>query len=86
MVEIDTLFQTKTAKKNTARVLSAMNKIFIYARPCVNKMTCSAVFFVPFPKYPKIDGNDKKLSRLFLEFSFVLATQSNSKSGDMFRK
>ena len=78
---------------NIARLLAlyksywaAMNKIFIYARPCVNKMTCSAVFFVPFPKYPKIDGNDKKLSRLFLEFSFVLATQSNSKSGDMFRK
>ena len=78
---------------NIARLLAlyksywaAMNKIFIYARPCVNKMTCSAVFFVPFPKYPKIDGNGKKLSRLFLEFSFVLATQSNSKSGDMFRK
>ena len=42
---------------NIARVLAlyksywaAMNKIFIYARPCVNKMTCSAVFFVPFPK------------------------------------
>ena len=74
---------------NIARLLAlyksywaAMNKIFIYAR----RMTCSAVFFVPFPKYPKIDGNDKKLSRLFLEFSFVLATQSNSKSGDMFRK
>ena len=48
-----------------------MSKIFIYAGPSV-KMTCSAVFFVPFPKYPKIDGNDKKLSRLFLEFSFVL--------------
>ena len=32
-------------------------------------MTCSAVLFVPFPKYLKIDGNDKKLSRLFLEFS-----------------
>ena len=62
---------------NIARV-----KIFIYARPCVNKMTCSAVFFVPFPKYPKIDGNDKKLSGLFWEFSFVLATQSNSKSGE----
>ena len=59
-----------------------MNKIFIYARPCVNNITCSAVFFVPFPKYPKIDGNDKKLSRLFLEFSFVLATQTNSKSGE----
>ena len=59
-----------------------MNKIFIYARPRVNKMTCSAVFFVPFPKYPKIDGNGKKISRLFLEFSFVLATQINSKSGE----
>ena len=45
-------------------------------------MTCSAVFFVPFPKYPKNDGNDKRLSRLFLEFSFVLATQTNSKSGE----
>ena len=89
--------KTKTVRikslYNIARVLAlyksyfaAMNKIFIYARLCVNKMTCSAVFFVPFPKYPKIDGNDKKLSRLFLEFSFVLATQSNSKSGDMFRK
>ena len=57
---------------NIARVLAlyksywaAMNKIFIYARPCVNKMTCSALFFVPFPKYPKIDGNDKKLSSFF---------------------
>ena len=60
---------------------AAMNKIFIYARPCVNKMTCSAVFFVPFPKYPKIDGNDKKnFLDFFLEFSFVLATQSNCKS------
>ena len=45
-------------------------------------MTCSAVFFVPFPKYPKNDGNDKRLSRLFLEFTFVLATQTNSKSGE----
>ena len=35
-----------------------MNKIFIYARACVNEMTCSAVFFVSFPKYPEIDGND----------------------------
>ena len=41
-----------------------------------------AVFFVRFPKHPKIDGNDKKRSRLFLEFSFVLATQSNSKSSE----
>ena len=46
-------------------------------------MTCSySCVFVSFPKYPKIDGNDKKLSRLFLEFSFVLATQTNSKSGE----
>ena len=45
-------------------------------------MTCSAVFFVSFPEYPKLDGNDEKLSTLFLEFSFVLATQSNSKSGE----
>ena len=59
-----------------------MNKIFIYARACENKMTCSAVFFVSFPKCPKIDGNDKKLSRHFLEFSFVLATQTNRKSGE----
>ena len=62
-----------------------MNKILIYARPCVNNllmMTCSAVFFVSFPKYPKIDGNDKKLSRLFSEFSFVLANKTNSKSGE----
>ena len=47
-----------------------MNKIFIYARACVNKMTCSAVFFVPCPKYPKIDGNDKT----FLDFFWNLAS------------
>ena len=45
-------------------------------------MTCSAVFFVSCFKYPKIDGNDKKHFRLFLEFRFVLATQTNSKSGE----
>ena len=45
-------------------------------------MTCSAVFFVSFPKYPKIDGNDEKLSIFFLEFSFILASQTNSKSGE----
>ena len=48
-----------------------MNNFFIYARQCVNKdfffmMTCSALFFVSFPMCPKIDGNDKKLSRFFL--------------------
>ena len=45
-------------------------------------MTCSAVFFVSFPKYPKIDGNDENLSLFFLELSFVLATETNSKSGE----
>ena len=78
---------------NIARVLAlyksywaAMNKIFIYARLCVNKdffmMTCWAVFFVSFPKCPKINGNDEKVSRFCLEFSLVLATQTNSKSGE----
>ena len=45
-------------------------------------MTCSAVFFVSFSKYPKIDDNDKNLSRAFLEISFVVATQTNTKSGE----
>ena len=45
-------------------------------------MTCSAVFFVSFPKYPKINGNNKKISGLFWEFSFVLATKTNSKSSE----
>ena len=40
------------------------------------------MFFVSFAKYQKIDGHDKKLSKLFLEFSFVLATQTNRKSGE----
>ena len=40
------------------------------------------MFFVSFPKYLKIDGNDEKISRVFLKFSFVLATQTNSKSGE----
>ena len=64
--------------------LRLQTKTTNYSRlsPCVNKMTFSAVFFVPFPRHPKIDDNDKKLSRLFLEFTFVLATQSNSKSGE----
>ena len=51
-----------------------MNKFFVYS--------CSAVLFVSFPKYPKIDVNDEKLFKFFSEFSFVLATQTNSKSGE----
>ena len=45
----------------------------------------SAVFFVSFTKYPKLDGNDEKnFLDFFLEFRFVLATQTqtNSKSGE----
>ena len=59
--------------------------LFMHGRAEINILfmkTCSAVFFVYFPKYPIIDSKDKKLSRLFLEFSFVLATQSKSKSGE----
>ena len=63
-----------------------MNKIFMYARPCVNKeFVHDDVFsrvFVSFPKYPKINGNDKKLSRLVLQSSFVLANKTSSKSGE----
>ena len=40
------------------------------------------MFFVSFPNYPKIDSNDKKLSRLFLECSFILPAQTNTKSGE----
>ena len=59
-----------------------MNEIFIYARPCVNKMTCSAVFSSLFLSTQKSTAMIKKLSRYFLEYSFVLVTQSNSKSGE----
>ena len=45
-------------------------------------MMCSSEFFVSFPKYPIIDGNDEKRFLDFWEFSFVLATQTNSKSGE----
>ena len=65
---------------------AAMNNFLICARPCVNKdifydevLSC---VFRHFPKYPKMEGNDEKLSRFVLEFSFVLATQTNSKSGE----
>ena len=63
-----------------------MNKIFIYARPCVNKMTFSAVFFVPFLKYPKIDGNDKKLSRPFWNLASFQPLKATAKAVKMFRK
>ena len=63
-----------------------MNKFFIYARPCVIKIFFNddvfSCVFVSFPKDPKIDGNDEKLSRFFWKFSFVLATQTNNKSGE----
>ena len=42
-------------------------------------MTCSALFFVSYPKYyPKIDENDEKLSSIF--GILLLATQTNSNS------
>ena len=49
-------------------------------------MTCSAMFFVSFPKYPKIDGNDEKLT-IFSFFFFIYlrsshSNQLNSKSND----
>ena len=63
-----------------------MNKFFIYVRPYVNKdFFHDDVFscvFVSFPKYPKSDGNDEKLSKFFLKFSFVLPTQTNSKGSE----
>ena len=58
-----------------------MNKIFIYARAFVNEdfvhddVSVSAVFFVSFPKYPKIDGNDKKN---FLDFFGINLRSSHS--------
>ena len=57
-----------------------MNKIFIYARPCVNKeffhddvsQLCFSSLFL----------SAQKRSRLVLEFSFVLANKTNSKGGE----
>ena len=64
-----------------------MNKIFIYARRCVNKdffqddvFSCVSRLFILSTKYQKIDGNDGKLSRFF--GTELLATQTNSKSGE----
>ena len=34
-------------------------------------MTCSAMFFVSFPKNPKIDGNDEKLTFFFFFFNLA---------------
>ena len=45
-------------------------------------MKCSAVFFVSFPKYLQIDDTDKNFLGFFLELSFVLTTQTTSKSGE----
>ena len=64
-----------------------MNKIFIYARRCVNKgffqddvFSCVFRLFILSTKYPKIDGIDEKVSRFF--GTELLATQTNSKSGE----
>ena len=76
---------------NIARVLAlynsywaAMNKIFIYACPYVNKDFFSGrvqlCFSSLFLGTQKSTGNDEKFY-IFLEFSFVLATQTNRKSG-----
>ena len=64
-----------------------MNKFFIYARPCVNKDFChddvfSCVFSSLFLSTQESTAMMKKLSRFFFKFSFVLATQTNSKSGE----
>ena len=63
-----------------------MNKFFIYESPCLNKYffhdNVFSCVLVSFPKYQKIDGNDEKRSRFFWKFSFVLATQTNSKSDE----
>ena len=61
---------------------AAMNKIFIYARACVDKMTCSAVFSSLFLSAQKSTAMIKNFLDFFSEFSFVLATQTNSKSGE----
>ena len=67
----------ETYDYNIARVLAlyksywaAMNKIFIYARPCVNSFrddvfSCVFRLFILRTKYPKTDSNVEKLSSIF---------------------
>ena len=49
---------------------ATMNKIYIYARPCVNtdffhELMCPAFcLFTLSTKYPNINSNDAKLSRI----------------------
>ena len=45
-------------------------------------LMCWAVFFVSFSLVPKIDDNDGKPSKFCLKSGFVLAIQTNSKSGE----
>ena len=67
---------------------AAENKIFIYARPWVNKdFVHDDVFSCVFPLFYLVPKNrrqwEKNFLEFFLELSFVLATQTqtNSKSG-----
>ena len=46
-------------------------------------MTCSSVFFVSFPKYPKIDGNDEKL--FFWNLASFYPLKLTAKAVKMFR-
>ena len=63
-----------------------MNKIFIYARPWVNNdfvhddvFSCFSFLFLSTQKSTAMIKN---FLGFFLEFSFVLSTHSNSKSGE----
>ena len=66
------LLLSKDHQQNILFSWAAMNKIFIYARPCVNKdffswwrvQLCFSSLFLS-TKYPKFDGNDKKLFSIF---------------------
>ena len=63
-----------------------MNKIFIDAHPCIDKilfmMTCQLRFLSLFLSTQKSTAMRKNFLGSFLEFSVVLATQTNSKSGE----
>ena len=65
-----------------------MNKIVIYARPCANKDffhddELSCVFrllsYTVTTKYPKINGNDEKLSRFFWNLAFIRSNQQQKR-------